>query len=204
MTHPNILSIINATYSTGNESWKNMLNLSDISVPCIKCQLGTAVSSNIFQSNIASQLFQELENKIKVKCNLENIPYHLINEYSYDTYLYETNSHTDKLYQKHIVNSRYLTTHPHLHIKYTYYRVQHHNSVHFNCSDNYNNIQPALVANLKLGNNIYIKLKKNLSKYDINSPVISSQLFVEYEPLGDTINTDFELLSKILADLLQT
>lgn len=165
---------------------------------------GKIMSSFIFNGQLSQSDFETIETKLKKSCKLKDIPYGLFNEYCYDKYTYYSNSKMDRLISYDIVNINHLST-DNLDCKINHIELNDHNTILFDGKRNYDHVQPFLEATLKLNNNLYIKLRKNIYTYDTTCPVSSYQVHVVLKNNFETIkqkNESVNLSSKIIYDML--
>jgi hypothetical protein len=185
------------------EDIKNKLNPS-VNHNETRIYFGKIISSNIFNGQLNSNIFQLLESKIKKSCKLATIPYMLFNEYCYDEYTYYNNTKTDKLFKYSLANSTFINC-TDINCKINYLNIDEPSTFYFNSQMNYQHIQPFSEASLKIGEHIFIKLRKNLYSYDLTSPVSSYQIYIIYKNINETKTEkeyNLNLLSNIIADLL--
>jgi len=182
-----------------NDFKKGLIKPSNTCVTMTKCYLGEQISSFIFNSQLSSKLFNKIEDKLKKKCELDEVPYQLFNEYNYQNYIYNTNSKYDSMITMIPINSKYITGKK-CAVKITQYNQTNIDTYQFNSQFKYDNIQPFLQGSLKINDNIVIKLRKNLYSYDKNSDVKSYQIYIEIK--WDDIKSSYiTLATKILHDI---
>lgn len=165
----------------------------------IRIYFGKTISSAIFNGQLTADVFTQIENKLKKSCKLKDIPYGLYNEYCYDEYIYQTNTKNDKLFSQEVIDSKYINiNNKSLNAKINFIISEEHESFNFNVQKSFIHIQPFVEASLKIGNQIFIKLRKNLYTYDIDSPISSYQVYIIFK--GD--KNKIELLIKIIEDII--
>jgi hypothetical protein len=167
-----------------------------------KCYLGSTISSFMFDGQLNKTVFSKIETKLKKKCKLDDIPYQLFNEYCYNNFIYYTNGKNDKLHTLEPINTIYLSKNKtNIDVKITHYNQHDHDTHQFNCQHKYHNTQPFLIGSLKINENIFIKLRKNLFKYDLKSDISSYQIFIEIK--WENIKPEyFNIVSKVLYDVV--
>ena len=160
---------------------------------------GKPISSTIFNGQLTQTQFNDIESKLKQSCKLTEVPYGLYNEYCYDNYTYHTNTKSDRLYSQQINNIYHVMgQNQQINVKINHVKLIEEPTFNFNVQQTFNHIQPFMEGSLKIGNQIFIKLRKNLYTYDITSPISSYQVYIIYK--GEKNKND--LLTKIISDII--
>lgn len=173
----------------------------------IRIYFGRIISSSIFNGQLSPKHFSKIETTLKKSCKLKDIPYGLYNEYCYNNYTYHTNTKNDKLFTQNIILSDYISNdNDCLETKINHINLIDHSTFDFNVNKKFDHIQPFMESSLKIDNDIFIKLRKNLYEYTVDSPISSYQAYIIFNNNEDNKdnknNKNIKLVSKIIQDIL--